>query len=108
YCVGRLPRFGLVAEKREFKRKTFLMMRDKLIHAARVGFHHLAGFGVHERGVALSGASKSVGAELFVDGKRPGAENLRKLPAGEAAEQVHLPETILRHDVALRLGQIFY
>ena len=84
------------------------MLRDKLIHAPRVGFHHLAGFGVQERGVALSGASKSVGAELFVDGKRSGTQNLRKLPAGDAAEQVHLPETILRHDVALRLGQIFY
>ena len=108
YGVGRLPGTGFVAEKREFKRKGFLVLLDKVIHAAGVCFHDLARFGIKERGVALGGASKSVGSKLFVDDKRLGAQNFGKLAAGDAAEQVHLPETVLRHYVALRFCEVFH
>ena len=84
------------------------MLLDELVHAAGICFHHLARFGIKERGVPFRGASEAIRAELFVDGKRPRAENLGKLPASDAAEQIHLPETVLRHDVALCFREIFH
>ena len=84
------------------------MLLDILVHAAGVRFHHLARFGVEERGISFSSPSKAVGSKLSVDEKRSGSQDFRKLPAGGAAQQIHLPEAILRHDVALGLREIFH
>ncbi len=84
------------------------MLLDELIYAAGIRFYHLARFGIEERGAALSSAGEAVRSKLLVDGKRSGAQNFRKLPAGHAAEQIHLPEAVLRHDVALRFREIFH
>ena len=83
------------------------MLLDKLVHATRIGFHHLARFGVEKCGVTLCGAGEAVRSKLFVDENRLGAQNFRKLPAGDAAQQIHLPEAVLCHDVALSLCEIF-
>ncbi len=84
------------------------MLLDELIHAAGVGVHDPARFWIKESGVAFRGASEAVCAELLINEKRPGAENFRELPASDAAEQIHLPKAVLRHDVALRFREIFY
>src|SRR5439155_23861222 len=66
-----------------------------------------ARFGVEKCGVTLCGAGEAVRSKLFVDENRLGAQNFRKLPAGDAAQQIHLPEAVLCHDVALSLCEIF-
>ena len=84
------------------------MLFDELVHAARIGVHDFGGVRFEEGGFAVRGAGEAVRAELFVDEQRCGAEDFRKLPASGAAEQIHLPETVLRHYVALGLREIFH
>ena len=43
---------------------------------------------------------------MFVDGNSGGAKNFRELTASDAAEQIHLPEAVLGHDVALGFGHV--
>src|SRR5205085_2180008 len=62
---------------------------------------------VHEPEIPFCGATKTERAELLVDTDRRGPENFGQLPATHPAQQIHLPEPILRHDVALRLGHVF-
>ncbi len=47
------------------------------------------------------------GAEILVDREGGWAQDLGELSASDAAQQIHLPETVLGHDVALGLGQVF-
>jgi len=104
--IGRLPGLRLVFEELEFDRKIGVMLLDEFVHAARVGVHDSAGFFVQESDVVLGGGAKAENAEMFVDGYGGGAQNLRELTASDAAEQIHLPEAVLCHDVALRFGHV--
>src|SRR5260370_29878581 len=104
--VGRLPGLWLVTEKRKFQREILLVLLDKLIHAAGIGFHHLARFRVEECGIALRSAGKTVCSKLFVDGKRSRAQYFRELSAVDAAKEIHLPEAALRHYLTLAPRQL--
>jgi len=104
--VGGLPGLRLVFEELEFDRKIVLVLFDEFVHAARVGVHDGAGFFVQERDVAFGGGAEADNAEMFVDGDGGGTKNFRELTASDAAEQVHLPETILGHDVALGFSHV--
>ncbi len=107
-AVRWLPVSRLIAQKRKFQRKVVLVLLDEFVDAAGVGFEHKARFWIEEGGVAFGGAGEAVGSKLFVDEKSPGAQDFRELAAGRAAEQIHLPEAVLRHDVALGLREIFH
>jgi hypothetical protein len=82
------------------------MLLDKLVDAAGVGFHDGAGFLVEQSSVAFGGGAEAESAEAFVYGNGNGAEDFRELATSNAAEEVHLPETVLRHDVALGFRHI--
>lgn len=77
------------------------MLLDEDVDAARVGFHQRAGVFVHRGEVTFGGAREAEGAELFVGFQSEGADDFGELAARGAAHEVELPETILRHDVAL-------
>ena len=104
--VGGLPGLGFVLEKSKFQRQSVLMLLDKGIHAAGVGFHQRAGIFVHGSEIAIRGARKTESAELFVGFKRERAENLRELASRGPAHQIQLPEAVLRHNVALSFDGI--
>ncbi len=106
-AVGGLPELRFVFEEGELERQVVRMLFDEAVHAAGVGFHDGARVFVHQADLTVGGAAKLHGAEVFVDRQGRFAEYLRELAAGDAAQQIHLPEAILGHDVALRLGQIF-
>ena len=77
------------------------MLLDKFVDAAGVGVHDGAGLFVEESGVAFGDRAEAESAEVFVHGNRERTEDFGKLAAGDSAKQVHLPETVLRHDIAL-------
>jgi hypothetical protein len=45
---------------------------------------------------------------LLVDVERDGAENLGELAASDSTEEIHLPQTVLGHDVALSFDHVFH
>ncbi len=83
------------------------MLLDEVIHAARIGFKDSARCRIDETEIAFGGATETERAELFVDIDGGRTEDFGKLPAPDAPQQIHLPEPILRHDVALRFGHVF-
>ena len=70
------------------------------------GFHQRAAFGIERGGIALGGLTHAVGAEKPIARKRDAvgtfADYFRDFAFADAAQDVHLPEAILRGDVALR------
>src|SRR5712692_3467545 len=82
------------------------MLLDETVHTARVSLQERARIGVHGSQFTIRDAPKLHGAEVFVDGQSRFAEDFAQLAASHMAQQVHLPEAILRHDVTLSLGQI--
>ena len=104
--VGGLPGLRLVFEEFEFDGEIPLVLFDEFIDATGVGFHDDARLFVKQGGVAIGGGTKAKKAEMLVNGKSNGAEDFGELTAGDAAEQIHLPQAILRHDVALGFGHV--
>jgi hypothetical protein len=98
----------LVAEKRKFQREICFVLGDELIYAAGVGFQNFARFGIEKGGVALGGTCEAVGAKTLIDLESSGSQDFGELTACGAAEEIHLPEAILRHNVALGFRQVFY
>jgi len=104
--VGGLPGLRLVFEEFKFDRKIVPVLLDEFVHSAGVGFHDDTGFFVEERGIAFRGRAEAEKPEMLVDGDGTGPKDFRELAAGNAAEQIHLPEAILGHDVALGFGHV--
>ena len=104
--IGGLPGLWFVFEELEFDGEIILVLFDKFVDTAGIGFHDGAGFLVKEGGVAFCGRAEAEGAKVLVyrDGLR--AEDFRELAASDSAQEVHLPETILGHDVTLGFGHI--
>ena len=107
-CVGGRPGPRLVFQQGKFQRQAVSVLFDKAIDAARVGFHDVARFRVHLREVAFGGAAEAKGAKLLVDGHGIFAEHFGELSARHAAQQVHLPQAILRHHIAFGFHQVLH
>ena len=105
--VGRCPRLRPVFQKRKFERQMILVLLDEFVHPARIGFEQHALFAGQRRRIALRRAGESQGAKFLVDGNHRRPEDFRQLAARHAPQQVHLPQAVLRHDVALRLDHVF-
>src|SRR5260370_3393578 len=84
------------------------MLIDEFVIAASVGVIDFAFLGVAQGDVAFCRAAEPEHSKILVDGECLFAQNLRKLSARDAPKEIHLPEPVLRHDVALRFGEIFY
>ena len=84
------------------------MLFDEMIYAAGVGVENGAGcVGSIEAIVAVRGASETEGAELLVNVEGSGAQDFGELAASDATQEIHLPEAVLRHDVALGFDHVF-
>src|SRR6266571_3020641 len=99
-----MPWQRFVTQEREFQRKIVLVPLDELVYAAGIGFDDLASFRLEKCGIAVRSAAKPEDAKFLVNRKRPWTKNFGKLAARGTAHQIHLPEAILRHNVALRFG----
>ena len=74
---------------------------DEEIHTAGVGGESGA-VGGRQGGVGIFGDPPQAHAARFAVGlQQIRAENLGQVPGGEAAQRIHLPEAVLRRDVAL-------
>jgi len=81
---------------------------NKAVDAARVRFHQGALRRLHQRDVPFRRPAKAEGAKLLVDIQGRRTEDLGELAASYSAQQIHLPQTVLGHDIALRFDHIFY
>jgi len=79
---------------------------DVRVDAASIGIHRIMGFALKCEGFAIGSRADAKRAELRVYFYDVGPENFRELATTDAAEQIHLPETVLRHYVALCFDQI--
>ena len=100
--VGAGPRLRLVVEKMKLGRQRILVLRDEEIYAARIGFVAGAVFRRQVGVDAMRGIAKLKHALRLVVPKQRGAHDLGQFAVGVAAKGVHLPQAILRGDVALR------
>src|SRR5262249_8959137 len=99
--VDYAPRARLVARQGELERQVVSMALDEGIDAARVGGKRGA-VGLRKRDVGLFGdAAQPQAARLLIVIQRGGTEDLPQFAGIEAAQQVHLEETVLGGDVAL-------
>ncbi len=99
--VAGCPRGGLIAEEAELKREVRALGFHGGVDAAGVEFEpaHLVGW---EGGVgAVGGLADLEGALEAVVGDHALAKDLGHVAGDEAAKGVHLPEAVLRGDVAL-------
>ena len=96
------PRLRLVVEKTELGRQRILVLRDVEIHAARIGFVAGALFRRQVGVDAMRGIAKLKHALRLVVTKQRGAHDFGEFAIGVAAKDIHLPQAILRGDVALR------
>ncbi len=105
--VDPRPRLGPVAEERELRWKGIRMLRDEQVHAAGIGVEARA-FARWQAGID---ALRSVAELEYTLGNivlnQRGPHDFGKLAIGVAAIGVHLPQAILRRDVALRDEEIF-
>ena len=104
--VGGLPGLRPVLEKFELNGEIVLVLVNEAVDATRVGVHDGARFVVEESGVAFGRWAEAKQTEMLVYGDGRGAEDFRELATGNAAEEIHLPEAVLSHDVALRFRHI--
>ena len=104
--VGGLPGLRPVLEKFELNGEIVLVLVNEAVDAAGVGVHDGARFVVEESGVAFGRWAEAEQTEMLVDADGRGAEDFRELATGYAAEEIHLPEAVLSHDVALGLRHI--
>ncbi len=84
------------------------MLGDELIYAAGVSFQNFARFGIEKGGVALGGTGEAVGTKTLIDLEGSGSQDFGELTARGTAEEIHLPQAILRHDVALGFREVLY
>jgi hypothetical protein len=86
--------------------ETIAMGVDEGIDAARIGPQFMKILGRHGLHGTIGGGAKLKGTLLPVVFDEAGAEDLGELAGGVAAEHVHLPETVLRCDEALREEEV--
>src|SRR6266700_3234007 len=77
------------------------MLIDEFVNAASVGVIDFAFLGVQQGDVAFCRVAEPEHSKILVDGQCLFAQNLRKLSAGDAPKEIHLPEPVLRHDIPL-------
>ena len=99
--VGGLPGLRRIFEELEFDRKIAFVPVDVGVDAAGVGVHDFSRLTVERSGFAVGSNTDAERTELHVDFHDVGTENLGKLAAADATEQIHLPEPVLRDDIAL-------
>jgi hypothetical protein len=103
--VGRRPRLGVDARHPELDRQHRLR-GEKRVHACGVGFEQPPRFGVEVLEVCFGGAPDADRAQEPVGFERALAEGLREAPRCGAPVDLHLPEPVLRVDVAQRVNRI--
>src|SRR6266700_3234003 len=84
------------------------MLIDEFVNAASVGVIDFAFLGVQQGDVAFCRVAEPEHSKILVDGQCLFAQNLRKLSAGDAPKEIHLPEPVLRHDIPLGFCEIFH
>ena len=101
--IGGRPRLGHVAQEPELDGQgaPFDGLLDVGGHAGRVRFQHGACFGAGRRQAGGRGLLQAQRAEEAVPIQRRLAHHLREAAGGPAPVHVHLPQPVLRGDVAL-------
>ena len=103
-CQGR----GLIAEQAELCRQAVLMGCDVGVDAACIGFEKtLLVFGHGGRQALRSGSDLQHPLQLIVF-HHPRSQQLGELAGGKAPRHIHLPQTVLGHDKALRFEQVVH
>ena len=99
--VAGRPRGGLVAEDAEFDGEMRALGGDGGVDAAGVELEPVQLVGWEGSGGAVGGGTDLEGALGAVVRDEAGAEDFGEFAGGVAAEDVHLPEAVLRGDEAL-------
>ena len=99
--VAGRPRGGLVAEDAEFDGEMRALGGDGGVDAAGVELEPVELIGRKGGDGAVGGGADLEGALDAVVGDEAGAEDFGEFSGGVAAEDVHLPEAVLRGDEAL-------
>ena len=107
HCRLRRPRERLDAGELELHRQVVAVLPDVGVHAGGVGGEQPVGVGVIARPLGFVEGSPEPhqpGAAVVVERLR--TEDLRQPPLAPAAPHLHLPQPVLRHDVALCEEQV--
>ena len=83
------------------------MRLDEAVDASGIGSQNRAVGGGEKRGLHFGNAPHAEAAGVAVGFEELGAEDFRQLAGGETARDVHLPEPVLRGDIALDEERIF-
>ncbi len=103
-CQGR----GLIAEQAELCRQAVLMGCDVGVDTACIGFEKtLLIFGHGGRQALRRGPDLQHPLHLIVL-HHPRSQQLGELAGGKAARHIHLPQTVLGHNKALRFEQVVH
>ena len=82
------------------------MLFDEFVYAKSVSLDNPPCFRFEQCRIAVRSAAQAKRAKFFVPLQRYGPKNLRKLASSDAPQQIHLPQPVLSHNVALRFGEI--
>ena len=106
--VGDCPRLGTIAKNAEFERKslTLLLLRDVGVHTACVDLEIVLVTVGEVLDRVFGEVTKSKNALLTIVRESGRAEDFAELAGRVAAREIHLPETILSGDIALREEEV--
>ena len=104
--VASGPGTRLIAEDEKFHGKEIGVLIDVGVDAASVGFQHGATVSRHGGDGNVGGLGEAQGTAFHVVIDGDVAEYLGEITGRRAAKEIHLPEAVLRDDVALRDEEI--